>query len=271
MKNILTITSAQNPRLKEVIKLRDHAYRQQMGLTIVEGFRELTCAIKAKVTCESVFFVSDRLDSKQEILLKKLQQDNVQLNELGVKLFEKISFGNRKEGLLAVIRQPKLPLLEDLKEIKNPFYVIVQGVEKPGNLGAILRTCDAAGVDALFVCEAMTDVFNPNVIRASLGTVFFVNLLTTTSAQVLQFLKQRQVSCVAAFPEAQQNYTKVDFTKKVTIVLGSEHQGLSDLWQKEVQQKISIPMRGQVDSLNLSTATAILLYEVVRQRSRNFN
>jgi TrmH family RNA methyltransferase len=181
------------------------------------------------------------------------------------KIFEKVCYGERDGDPLAVVKvKPKA--WDDLPKTKNPLYVVIESVEKPGNLGAILRTCDAAGVTGVIVCENKTDMYNPNVIRASLGTVFSVQVISSSNEAALDFLKEHDVSICAALPSAKQTYLKYDFNQPTAIVLGEEHHGLSDFWDKNCTAKLSIPMKGAADSLNVSASTAILVFEALRQR-----
>ena len=260
------ITSFQNPRLKEVQRLRESKARHSTGLTIVEGLREISLARKSKIQFKELFLCPDILkDSKIQALVKELESEGIVIWDVTKKIFQKISFGDRMEGLLAII-QPKIFPLEDLQLKKNPLVVVVEGLEKPGNLGAILRTCEAAGVDGLLVCDGQTDIYNPNVIRASLGTVFGVRVVQSTQKDALKFLKDSNIQICAATPQAATSYFQMNFKVPVAIVLGSEEKGLSDFWLNHADRKVKIPMRGKADSLNVSATAAIVVYEALRQR-----
>jgi TrmH family RNA methyltransferase len=180
-------------------------------------------------------------------------------------VFAKIAYREESGGLLLVIPYVTQPLAR-LSVAHAPFFTVIEGVEKPGNLGAILRTADAAGVDGVIVCAGATDVHNPNVVRASLGALFTVPLAEAHTDVVIQWLQQQQIQIVAASPEGTQDYTVPDYRAPVAVVMGSEAYGLAPVWLSAAQAVVRIPMHGAVDSLNLSAATAILLYEVVRQR-----
>jgi TrmH family RNA methyltransferase len=185
--------------------------------------------------------------------------------EVSPDVFARIAVRGESGGILLVIPYTSLALTS-LPLSKTPFLVVVEGAEKPGNVGAILRTADAAGVDGLILCSGGTDLENPNVIRASLGTRFTVPVAEAPTADVIAWLRQHQISTVAATPDAPVRYTDVDLTTPVAIITGSEAQGLSDQWLKAADLRVSIPMFGAADSLNLATSTALMLYEVVRQR-----
>jgi TrmH family RNA methyltransferase len=264
----MTITSLTNPRIKEVVKLRDHKARKESGLTVVEGVREVQCAHEADVKFKEVYFCRDFLAAAQEKQLAKvLSKKGAVIEEVSAEVFNKISYGERQEGVLAVCVAKNLDISEIKLKETAALLVIVEKAEKPGNLGAILRTCDAAGVDALIICDGKTDIYNPNVIRASLGTVFSVPVVQATNEKTLAFLKQNRITVCASSPNADLNYSYADFRKSVAIAMGSEEEGLSKFWFKSADHKVKIPMYGKADSLNLSVSTAILVYEAVRQRN----
>lgn len=264
------ITSFSNSKIKELVKLRDRRERMKTGVTIIDGIRELKAALEAGVmikeafVCPTLYQSQGQGDVEQEIL-KNFAAQNIAVFEVTKDIFAKICFGDRVEGILAV-GCPQVRKIADLKVSKNPLLMVVEHVEKPGNLGAILRTADAAGIEALFVSDAATDVFNPNVIRASLGTVFSVAVIPETLENILSFLKRHKIKIVAATPAGQQVFTTVDLRCGVAIAVGSEKDGLSDFWLNAADEKISIPMKGKADSLNTSVAAALIAYEVLRQR-----
>lgn len=264
------ITSFSNPKIKQLVKLRDRRERMKTGVTIIDGIRELKAALDAGVVmkeafvCPALYQDQGQGDVEQSIL-KNLTAQNITVFEVPKDVFAKICFGDRADGVLAV-GCPQVKKITDLKVNKNPLLMIVEHVEKPGNLGAILRTADAAGIEALFVSDTATDVFNPNVIRASLGTVFSVVVIPQTPENILSFLKSRKIKIVAATPAGQKAFTTVDLRCGVAIAVGSEKDGLSDFWLNAAEEKISIPMRGTADSLNTSVAAALIAYEALRQR-----
>lgn len=269
-----SINSLTNPRIKQLVKLRTHRPREKQGLTIVEGSREILRAFEAKVPFKEIYICRENWKSAggpdeiggEESLVRKIAALGVPVLEVSRPVFAKISYGERMEGLLALCA-PRPLSLERFHRKENPFYVIVETVEKPGNLGAILRTADGAGVDGVIVCDAQTDIYNPNVIRASLGTVFCVAVAEASTTESVRFLKERDVRICAAMPSAENVYTDVNMRGPLAIVLGSEQKGLSDFWSSRADIQVRIPMKGKADSLNVSTAAAILLYEALRQRN----
>ncbi len=257
------ITSLQNPRIKQLVKLRDRKTRDKTGYTLIDGLRELMLAVSSKQEIKEIFICSPLLDEKSYRIIKK---QKVSVFEVPKKVFDKISYGDRQEGLLAVC-QPKQSSITNLTLPKNPLCVVIEHLEKPGNLGAILRTCDGAGVDAVFACESLTDLYNPNVIRASLGTVFSVNTVVCTNEEAYGYFQDHNITSCATAPQAVTLYSQAPFKKGIAIILGSEHKGLSEFWKAKADLSVGIPMRGKIDSLNVSTTSAVLLYEALRQRS----
>ncbi len=260
------ITSVKNEGIKDAIALRDRKGRDAQGLTLIDGISELKLALEAGITIERVFLCPKRMDAQTlNALDKKFVAKALKVLEVSEPVFEKLSFGDRLDGVVAVAQTPKRHL-KNLKLTNRSLLVIVESVEKPGNLGAILRTCDAAGVDGLIVCDARTDVYNPNVIRASLGAIFTVPVAVCSNQEALDFLRTNKVKVIATLPDAVQSYWKADYKNSSAILLGSEQNGLSEFWQKNADEKIQIPMTGQVNSLNVSISAALAVYEVLRQR-----
>jgi len=260
------ITSAQNPKIKAVIKLREKRERDKTQKFIIEGYRELERASLGKVSF-SLLFYSPKLflGSNEMKLIEKIEKKGAELIELPDFLFEKISYRDRPDGLLAIANQKRLKL-SDVDFGKNPFLVVAESIEKPGNLGSILRSCDATGVDALIVCDPRTDIYNPNVVRASVGTLFTIPVIQATGEEVLEYLKKNKIQIVATTPAAQKEYTEIDLKGPAAVAVGTEQLGLTDAWLKKADLQVSIPMLGIADSLNVAAATTLLLYEVVRQR-----
>jgi len=259
------ITSLTNARVKEVVALRNRKHRDRSGYTIVEGEREILRAHQADVEFGALYICRELLKSSNENE-KVIGKCLCPVYETTKAVFLKMSYGDRAEGILAVCT-PKLSDLQNLKPKPNPLYLVVERVEKPGNLGAILRTCDGAGVDGVIICDGKTDIFNPNVIRASLGTVFSLKVVVSSNEDAYQFFQSRKVKIYATLPQAKTIYTKEKLTKPLAFVVGCEQDGLSDFWIAHADCKIKIPMHGRADSLNVSASTAVLLYEIVRQRS----
>ncbi len=262
------ITSPTNPHVKEIVRLRTGKDRKNTGVTIVDGTREILRALENGVKFREFYVCPELLarDEDEKQLQTKLSESKVPVFEVAKIVFAKIAYGDRQEGILGICETPKRSLM-DLRLRSNPLVVVIEHVEKPGNLGAILRTCDAAGVSGVLVCDSQTDLYNPNVIRASVGTIFTVNTLQCSNDEALRFLKNKGIRIYAASPQAQTVYTRADLAGAVAFVLGSEEKGLSDFWKNNADARVRIPMFGSADSLNVSTSAAILVYEALRQRS----
>ena len=216
---------------------------------------------------ETLFFCPGFfLGTNERALIEKSGAEAIECTE---EVFAKISYRDRPDGLLAVAPEMHRTL-SDLKvllaSLKNPFLVIAESIEKPGNLGTILRSADAAGVDAVIVCDPTTDIHNPNVVRSSVGTLFTVPVFELGGEEVFVLLKEHQISIVAATPSAKIEFTEADFKTSVAIAVGTEQYGLTDAWMKRAEVQVRIPMLGIADSLNVASATTLVLYEVVRQR-----
>lgn len=262
----LLITSLQNPRIKAVVGLRQRSDRDDHGEMLIEGYRELKRALdnrhlpKALFICPELF-----MGTNEPALIEQCREVGAELFECTKPVFEKISYRERPEGLLAVAPQVRWTL-DDIKLTKNPLLVVAEAIEKPGNLGTILRSADAAGVHAVIVCDRCTDINNPNVVRASTGTLFSLPVVETTTEEVLSWLRKNNIQILAATPHTEFEYYAVDLKKGTALVVGTEQYGLSEKWMNEADLKVRIPMLGQADSLNVASATTILLYEAVRQR-----
>ena len=235
MKNILSITSPHNPKIHMAMLLMKKRKRDESGLFLIEGFRELSRAQIASVNVIYLFFCRELfLGEQEEDLLEALSLQGSVLYECPVDLFHKISYRDRPDGLLGIAQQMDLSLQTfNLRSFcPDPLFLVAEAIEKPGNLGTILRSCDAVGVSGAIVCDHCTDVFNPNVVRASVGTLFTQPVVETTSKELLTWLKERHVRIVAATPHAQEEFTKADLTGPLAIVVGTEQLGLSDTWMK---------------------------------------
>jgi RNA methyltransferase, TrmH family len=255
------ITSFQNVLIKKAQALREARERREMGMTIIDGAREIKRAFEAGIIIMQVFY----LKGQQDDLLKQLQAKKIEFVEVSSQVMEKLAYGDRHEGIIAVIKTPLL-ILKDLKLSTHPLVVVLESLEKPGNLGAVLRTCDGVGVEAVLVGEPQTDVYNPNVIRSSTGVIFSIPVVCTTSLEISSFLKSKKIKICASQPTAQKSYTQTDFKGAWALVLGSETEGLSDFWIRQADVTVKIPMNGRADSLNVSISAAIILYEALRQR-----
>ena len=262
------ITSVSNPRVKDVARLRDRKHRDARQEFLIDGARELLRAL-AKQAAITEAFVCDSLVHTDEAreAIAQLHELNVSIWQVTPAVFAKLAFGERAEGVVAVASQMSLRL-ENLKLDTAPLVAILEGVEKPGNVGADFRSADAAGVSALGVAEGGTDLFNPNTIRASLGTIFTVPTVAARSAEALAWARSQKLTLVAARPDASRLYHEVDLTGPVAIVLGSEAHGLGELWSAPDILPVRVPMLGIADSLNVSATAAVLFYEALRQRTR---
>jgi TrmH family RNA methyltransferase len=264
------ITSLTNARVKAAVRLRDRRERTATGLTLVDGGREILRALDAGVAVAEAFIAPDLVRTPDALAAVDRLHRSAPVIEATPAVLAKVAFGDRSDGVVAVVRAPKRGL-DDLDLSPNPLVVVVEGVEKPGNLGAVLRSADGAGVDAVIVADPLTDPFNPNAIRASLGTVFAIPIATATSRATRDWLTARGVRPIAAIVGAPTRYTDTDLTGPVAVILGSEAAGLTDAWRDGAVQEVSIPMLGAADSLNVAIAGSVLLYEAVRQRGVTAN
>ena len=266
----LKITSQQNSKIKDAIKLRDKRDRDQTHTFLIEGYRELERAAKSGVPLVTLFYSPQHfLGSNENALIDEIRSHGVEVLEVSRAVFEKLSYRDRPDGLLAVGTQTHLSLIDldyKVKKDQPPFFLVAEAIEKPGNLGSILRSSDAAGLDALLVCDRCTDIHNPNVVRASVGTLFTVPVIEVKTVEAIEWLKNHKVKIVATTPAAKQEFTKTDLTGPVAIAMGTEQLGLSKKWLEAADIQVKIPMHGVADSLNVAAATTLLLYEVLRQR-----
>ncbi len=263
-----TITSASNPRIRSALELRDRRARERRGATLVDGAREVLRAIEAGIEVEEVFVCEPLMSTTDaKAALDAAAATRAEIVHVGERAFERLAFGERAEGLIAVVRPPSTDLGR-LDLPPEPLVVVVEGVEKPGNLGAILRSADGVGVDALIAADPRTDLFNPNAIRASLGTIFAVPLAIASAATVLEWLAGHGIRPIAARVDAATAHTQADLTGAVAVVLGSEAAGLTDTWRDQRVEAVRLPMHGVADSLNVAATAAVLLYEARRQRDR---
>ena len=261
------ITSLQNPRIKSVVKLRKRRERDRLGLMLIEGLRELSRALDAGIAVEEVYICPSRATGKEEMdAIAALSVEGVNAFEVSSSVFSKLAYREASSSLVAVARK-RIHELESLPATDHPFYLVVDAVEKPGNLGAMLRSADAAGAAGLIVSDPGTDLYNPNIIRSSLGTVFTVPVAVADAAAAVDWLRRRNIRIFAASPEGGVLYTGIDLTSPCAIVVGREDLGVSDEWLEAADRRILIPMKGRADSLNVSAAAAVLLYEAVRQRT----
>jgi RNA methyltransferase, TrmH family len=272
MTGIETITSPANPRVKEAAALRAADARRSSGLTLVDGRRELARAEAAGVEIRDVFVAAEATSAADASALTawlgRLAARGTRVTALAERAFERVAFGSRDEGVVGVVRFGARALADTTFATDRPLFVI-EGAEKPGNLGAIVRTADAAGLAGVVVCDGRTDVANPAVIRASLGTVFAMPMATATTAATIEWCRRTRRRVVAATPEGRRAWHEADLRGGCAILLGSEAHGISPAWTTGaglVLETVRLPMHGLADSLNLSATAAVLAYEAVRQR-----
>lgn len=261
------ITSAANPRLKHLISLRRRRVRDDTGTTIVDGFDELRLALEAGVGLDTLYWCPELMsgDPGELAVVEAVRAAGTETVQLGRAAFEKIAYREGPDGFLGVVTG----ITRDLHDIApgaNPLALVCQGVEKPGNLGAMLRTADGAGVDAVIAADPVTDWGNPNLIRASKGTVFAVPVASASTDATLEWLRRHDIALVATTPDTDLLYTDVDYTGPVAVAVGAEKTGLTDDLLAAATHRVRIPMGGRVDSLNVATSAALVVYEAVRQR-----
>ena len=255
----MDITSLQNPRVKYIVKLRDDKrQRRQEGLMLVEGYDEIQLALAAGYQPQTLLLAPELATRAMEVV-------NAESVTVSRPVFEKMSYRENPDGWLAIFPIPRTSL-DELQLTEAALVIVAEAVEKPGNLGAILRTADAADVDALLVCDPRVDLWNPNVVRASRGAVFSVPVVECDNASALDWLIRQGIRVLAATPAAQVTYSNVDLRQPVAIAVGTEDEGLSEFWMSRADMQVKIPMLGKVNSLNVSVSTALIVYEAVRQR-----
>lgn len=254
------ISSLQNPKIKQLQKLQEKSSeRRKTGLFVIEGERELRLAMAANHPIKTIFHCKDIKNLALEM------EDEKKVLHISKEVFSKIAYRENSDGIIAIATANSTSL-KDLKISEQAFVIVLEAVEKPGNLGAILRTADAAQADAVLICDPKTDTYNPNVIRSSVGCVFSVPVAVGSKEDVLAWLQERKITPFAAALTAKKLYHQQDFTKASAIVMGTEADGLSSFWLNNAEQ-IKIPMRGKIDSLNVAACTAILTFEAMRQRN----
>jgi TrmH family RNA methyltransferase len=260
------ISSTANPRVKHLIALRRRRTRDETGLTIVDGTAEVLLAMAAGVRPQEVYVCTELLTHLEaQTAISQARGLGAEIVRLGPDVFSRVAYREGPDGILATVPAPGTDLHRLVVEA-DPLLLVCEGVEKPGNLGAMLRTADAAGVTAVIATDPVTDMGNPNVIRASKGTVFAVPVAAATTASTLTWLEHRGIPLVVTTPDTDQDYTDVDYSGPVAIVVGSEKFGVSDQLLLAANECVRIPMLGRVNSLNVAAAAAIVVYEAVRQR-----
>jgi TrmH family RNA methyltransferase len=258
------ITSIQNPLIKEVLQLQEKSRtRKNKALFIIEGVREISLALRGNYEIQTLLFYPELFDVSE---INSVTSENTVCIEITKAVFEKLAYRSSTEGIIAVAKAKKLDI-NSLYLSKNPLILIAEAPEKPGNLGAILRTADAAHLDAVIIANPKTDIYNPNIIRSSVGCVFTNQIATGTTTEIIDFLKQNNISIYSAALTASVPYTNVNFKESAAIIVGTEATGLSQEWLENSTKNIIIPMQGEIDSLNVSVSAAILIFEAKRQRN----
>ncbi len=260
-----TINSLQNPAVKQLARLQQKSQeRTKQGLFVIEGTREVSLALQAGVKLEQVFLCNEllRQDPQYPVHLNKTA---ARIRNVSVEVYNKMAYRKNVEGIIGLARQYKTQL-DDIRFKQPPLILVLESIEKPGNLGAVLRTADACAADAVVVCNPQTDVFNPNVIRSSLGSIFTNQLTTCKSEEFIQWAKKHEIKIMIASLQVSKYYFKADMNAPVAIAFGTEAEGLSQIWYNSADEKLKIPMLGKTDSLNVSASLAVIAFEVVRQR-----
>lgn len=256
------ITSIQNPFIKSLVLLQEKAKnRKQTGTFLIEGAREISLAVKGNYEIETLLFYPEICS---EIEARKLAR-NAELIEINKDVFQKLSYRETTEGILAVAKSKSLQL-SDLKLSATPLILVAEAPEKPGNIGALLRTADAANLDAVIIANPKSDLYNPNIVRSSVGCLFTNQIATASTAEIIAFLKEKNINFYCATLQNSTSYHTQDFTKPTALVVGTEATGLTQEWRDAATRNIIIPMQGEIDSMNVSVAAAILIFEAKRQR-----
>ena len=254
------ITSGQNPFIKSLIQLQEKAKaRKQSGSFLIEGMREIELAIKGNYEIETILFLPELVSNNQ---ITKLTDNPIEISK---EVYQKLAYRDTTEGILAVAKSKSLQF-SDLKLPENPLILVMEAIEKPGNIGAVLRTCDAAKIDAVIIANPKTDLYNPNIVRSSVGCLFTNQIATGSTEEVIDYLIQKNINFYSATLQNSTSYHTQNYTLPTALVVGTEATGLSELWRKKATQNIIIPMQGEIDSMNVSVAAAIMIFEAKRQR-----
>ncbi len=257
------ITSIQNPFVKNLVLLQDKAKaRKQSGTFIIEGQREIELAVKGGYELETILFLPEIISENQ---IKKVTSQQVELIEISKEVYQKLAYRDTTEGLIAIAKSKPLRL-SDLKLSKNPLILVAEGLEKPGNLGAVLRTADAANIDAVIIANPKSDLYNPNIVRSSVGCLFTRQIAVSTSEEAIAFLKENNINIYCATLQDSATYHTQNYNEPTALVVGTEATGITEVWRQNSTKNINIPMQGIIDSMNVSVAAAILLFEAKRQR-----
>lgn len=261
------ITSPQNPRIKQFSLLQEKSReRKKSNLFVIEGLREISLAIKGGYILNTIFFCAEIIPEEEIFDLKETANNDTEFIEITLEIYQKLAYRSSTEGVLATVHSKSFELANLKLNSKKPLILIAEAPEKPGNIGALLRTADAAKVDAVIIANPKTDLYNPNIIRSSVGCLFTNKVATGETSEIISYLKEHSINIFSAALHSSIPYNKCDFTGPTAIVVGTESTGLSDEWLQNSNQNIVIPMRGEIDSINVSVAAGILIFEAVRQR-----
>lgn len=262
------ITSLQNTFIKELVQLKEKSrLRKKTNTFLIEGLREISLAIRGNYQIKSILIASSVINNEEIGSLLSNVNSSIEIIEISKEIYKKLAIRDSTEGILAIAKSKNLSLSTIQLKSKNPLILIAEAPEKPGNIGALLRTADAAGVDAVFIANPKTDIYNPNIIRSSVGCVFTTTIATGTTSEIISFLKENNIHIYGAALTASVAYQTINYTKASAIVVGTEATGLSNEWLQNSTQNILIPMRGTIDSMNVSVSAAIIIFEAVRQRN----
>ena len=262
-----TITSFQNPLIKQIVLLQEKAReRRKTGLFVIEGLREISLAINGGYFLKTLLFCSEIISEEEILKLKKSVIAETEFIEITSEIYKKLAYRDSTEGVLAIVHSKNLELANLQLATNNHLILIAEAPEKPGNIGALLRTADAANVDAVIIANPKTDLYNPNIIRSSVGCLFTNKIATGSTSEIISFLKKNNINIYCAALQASVNYHTINFKKASAIVVGTEAIGLSEEWLQNSTQNIIIPMQGEIDSMNVSVAAGILIFEAKRQR-----
>lgn len=258
------ISSTQNAYLKELLKLQEKSReRKKKGLFLVEGQREISLVLKGGYEIDTVLFVPELFTEEN---LTEIKNQTANCIEITKEVYQKLAYRDTTEGIIAVVKSKSFDVDPIEFNTTTPLVLVMEGIEKPGNIGAMLRTADAANVDAVFIANPKSDIFNPNIIRSSVGCVFTNQIGVGSSEEIIAFLQKHNIHIYSATLQNSNEYHKNDYTKATALVVGTEATGLTQIWRDEATQNINIPMQGEIDSMNVSVAAAILTFEAKRQR-----
>ncbi len=258
------ISSIQNPFIKDLLKLQDKSReRKKRGLFLVEGQREISLVIKGEYEIKTILFVPNMFSTENLEQVKKHTENCIEITK---EIYQKIAYRDTTEGVIAIVKSKDFRLDTIQFNTTTPLVLVLEGIEKPGNIGAMLRTADAANVDAVFIANPKTDLFSPNIVRSSVGCLFTNQIGVGTSEEIIEFLLSKKINIYSATLQNSNEYHKNDYTSATALVVGTEATGLTQVWRDKATQNINIPMQGQIDSMNVSVAAAILTFEAKRQR-----